>query len=211
MDLTLQAMQSPGRNTTREAFDEYARGLYASLPPAVAARSMIAGGALRAFYDQTEVKDYDLYFQSKADMDAVDAAFAAGGYELIFRCPLGLLVTYRDAYGMKYQVIGLAFFNSPAEVIHTFDITASQFAVRQHPSGEIEVAEGFFAVEHALQKKLAIHALPYPAASLKRVGKYIEKGYSGDADFWRNLARQFSLMMQRPASSNAPDWRLYVD
>ncbi len=52
------------------AFYAYIFATFATLPDAVSATAIIGGGALRAFFDGSKVKDYDLFFRTKADFDA---------------------------------------------------------------------------------------------------------------------------------------------
>lgn len=50
------------------ASDIYA--VFNTLPQSVRDTAILAGGALRAIYDKTEVKDYDLFFRTREDYEA---------------------------------------------------------------------------------------------------------------------------------------------
>lgn len=142
----------------------------------------LAGGAIRSEFDGTKVDDYDLFFASKLHFAEMDAELT-GKYPEKFRCPQGNLITY-DVDGAKVQLIGKLYHNSPEALIRSFDFTASQFA----RDGSGRLFQGKQSAADAVAKILRLNALTYPVATLKRIGKYIAKGYKPHKDFFFYLA-----------------------
>ena len=155
----------------------------------------LAGGAIRSEFDGTKIDDYDLFFDSKARFSEMDAYLLSLGHAEKFRCPQGNLVTY-DVTGNKVQLIGKLYNSSAAEIIQSFDFTASQLA--RDGSGQLFTGNGSMA--DAVNKILRLNRLTYPVATLKRIGKYMAKGYVPHKDFFFDLSN--ALAEIEPTSLN---------
>lgn len=100
-------------------FHTYIRAILAELPEGVADTAILAGGALRAFYDGTPVKDYDLFFSNKEDFAAARIALAAAWPDdLPFECRGAW--THTAPSGKQFNLVGFCF-GSAVETIERFD------------------------------------------------------------------------------------------
>lgn len=154
-----------------------------ALPPEVlvlvaGARAWLAGGGARDVLFGREPKDYDLFFRSAHDMKRADVLLGVDGWgwECAYRCKAGELVTWKRD-GTVIQIIGKAFHPDRESLIDTFDLTASLFAVEME-AGRLTVTTTRRAVRDARRKRLALHRLTYPAATMARIARYESKGYS---------------------------------
>lgn len=132
----------------------------------------LAGGALRSLLDGTELKDYDLFFKSKENLSEARGILIGLGAKLVFECPKHELVTYHYK-NMKIQLVTLEFYPNLDICLNTFDINACRIGL-DHAHLYIEKA----ALKDIRTKSVSINLLLYPLATLKRVIKYKEKGYS---------------------------------
>lgn len=134
----------------------------------------LAGGALRLTVDpEDEVQDIDLFFETKEALnEALNYYDNSGLYKSVFRCPKGELFTYRNLNtAMKVQLVAKEFY-SPQEAIASFDIIAGCAAW----DGERFYKNRKF-ISDVLNKRLSINTVTYPRSTMRRVAKYVDKGY----------------------------------
>ena len=134
----------------------------------------LAGGALRTTVDPTdEVQDLDLFFETKEALDEARAYYDNSGlYKSVFECPKGELFTYRNLEtAVKVQLVAKEFY-SPQEAIDSFDIIAGCAAW----DGEDFYKNRKF-ISDVLNKRITINVVTYPKSTMRRVAKYVGKGY----------------------------------
>lgn len=142
----------------------------------------VAGGALRDYFidgDCRNSKDIDIFFKNNKDLkQALDQFNKSITPVFSNDC-----VTNFKIKGYTIQFIGAYFFKNPQETINKFDFTACSAAVDKKT---IYFAESFF--EDINKKSLIIQRLPYPCATLKRLQRYVKKGFTIDGASLHQLA-----------------------
>jgi len=110
------------------AFYAYIFAIFATLPDAVSSTAILGGGALRAFFDGSKVKDYDLFFRSKADFDAALIEMQASEFfrEEAGNHVLSPLFVHIET-GKEFNLIGFGL-GTPEEQIARFDFRCCAIA-----------------------------------------------------------------------------------
>jgi len=159
----------------------------------------LAGGCIRTIWDNTEIKDLDIFLMDLRDKDRVIAHYEGLGYEVIFRCPEGKLTTLRKFGRPKVQIISEFQYKNPRMLIESFDLLASRFAY----DGEF-IYYFISSAKSALRKETTLGVITYPMATFKRLIKYSEKGYKITNDSIESFVEQVSKM-------GYVDGRFYID
>ena len=133
----------------------------------------LAGGALRGCFGKNEVvDDYDVFFKNSLQAANIKIELEDLGYKIVFVCPAGKLTTLKSG-NIKVQLITEIFYDSPQELIDTFDFNAARIA---YSSGIIYTDRS--AIRDVRRKRLTIHRMDFPASTFKRIVKYTKKGYT---------------------------------
>jgi hypothetical protein len=132
----------------------------------------LAGGAIRSAINDEPICDYDLFFRSTIDSFNTIIRLEELGAELVFKCPEGKLTTFK-LNGMKIQCITEDYYPSMETLIDTFDITACRYVT----DGKV-ILTYYSSVRDTLKKQINLHRVMYPVATMKRVAKYANKGYT---------------------------------
>jgi hypothetical protein len=135
----------------------------------------LAGGAIRAsFADDEEIMDYDLFFKNKLCAAGASIKLEELGYKVIFNCPEGKLTTYKKD-NIKVQIITENFYSDVESLINTFDIKACRVVF------DGKFIYGYYSsIRDIIKKSIKLHRVDFPAATMKRIAKYIKKGYTLD-------------------------------
>lgn len=129
-------------------------------------------GAIRAIFDGTEVKDYDIYFRNPIEFNTFiqdistmrhSVLQAEGNFEQ--------MKTFR-VKGLRIQVIGFRNSDTIQDLLATFDFTATRFGY----DGK-HIYFDRYAYQDAVGKKLKIFKVQNPLPMIKRALKYANKGY----------------------------------
>lgn len=131
----------------------------------------LGGGAIRAAFANEEIADYDMFFGSSLAAAKVEVELESLGAETIFKCPQGKLTTMKYQ-GMKIQLITEFFYFDMNQLIDTFDITACRFAT----DGNVIVTR-YSSIRDTWKRQINLHRVDFPVATMKRIAKYIKKGY----------------------------------
>jgi len=133
----------------------------------------LAGGAIRdALNGNYEVSDYDMFFSNKLSSERVALCLEDDyGFECVFKCPNGELTTFKKD-GVKIQLVTKLYYDNMENVIDTFDITAC----RHITDGKIIVTK-YSSIRDTFKKRINLHVIHYPSATMKRIQKYIQKGF----------------------------------
>jgi hypothetical protein len=137
----------------------------------------IAGGAIRRTLIAEPLEtDFDYFFKDEWQLEAFTAHVTAQGlvklreteHHIHYRGKIGNEEKERDV-----QAIKIAFYENAAAVIDSFDFTICMFAFD---------GETLTSGEHALwdlgRKRLAVHKITYPTASVRRMLKYGKQGFT---------------------------------
>ena len=164
---------------------------------------VLAGGALRTLVDcSEEIQDYDLFFLDQSKIEATKKYLVSKGYKNIFTCPKGELFTYYNEPGdIKVQLINKRNYLDCNDLINSFDITACCCAY----DGNTFYKHDRF-VFYVLNKRLNINVVEYPVASMKRIAKYINKGY-----VLTNEAAEKFVMLSNQMKLTEDNLAFYID
>lgn len=141
----------------------------------------LAGGLLRTLFSDVDeldpnFTDVDLFFRDGEALQRAKQFMFGTCYHSYFICPEGKLTSYVYLDGeepkWKVQFITLTFYDSPEEVIESFDFTVTGFATDGETLFMLDTA-----IEDTLSRHLKWNKLTYPASSLRRMMKYARKGY----------------------------------
>lgn len=144
---------------------------------------VLAGGSLRALvntYD--EIQDYDLFFLDESKVQSVKEELEGNEFNLVFACPEGKLFTYINTDQVKVQLILKRTYTSCQDIISSFDVTACCCA---YDGNKFYYSDRF--VFDNLNGLININNIEYPVATMKRIAKYVEKGFkltSGAAKYF---------------------------
>lgn len=174
--------------------------------------AFIAGGSLRSLIDKNDkINDIDVFFISENEIDATEKLNQAKVYFLgyperykkVFECPEGKLITYKDLMsGLKIQLINDKVITNPESLLNNFDFNACRFAIY---GGWLYYSRQ--SIKDVKSKKLSLFNLIYPVATIKRVYKYMDKGYQVN-DCLISIVRDLSAGGERPEENMT---RVYID
>lgn len=135
----------------------------------------LAGGAITSIFTKQPIKDYDIYFKSnKAFVDAVYKAFEEDGLYCLNVSKRA--VTFSRGSDIL-QFICCDFFETPQAIFDSFDFTVCMATLDLSEEGDFTFHEDFW--KHNAQKYLSFNPkTKYPIASLLRVLKYQQRGYT---------------------------------
>lgn len=146
---------------------------------------ILAGGAVRDSLFGTEISDYDLFLTHEADLEAIKQYFIGQGFGNTFTCPLGHLFTYMKGEDfkkpeecVKVQIICKRRYSDVADLINSFDFSATYFAMQDDKEEcDLVVYTDHRAIKDVRKKQLSLVNLEYPSSTLNRLYKYRNKGY----------------------------------
>lgn len=146
---------------------------------------ILAGGAVRDTMFGTEISDYDLFLTHDADIEAIKSYFEGQGFGMVFACPLGHLFTYMKGEDfkkpeecVKVQIICKRRYNDIADLINSFDFSATYFGMQyDEDEDHLVVYTDHRAIKDVRKKQLSLVNLEYPSSTLNRLYKYRNKGY----------------------------------
>ena len=158
----------------------------------------IAGGCFKNVFNHEKVKDVDVFFKTKNDLNKAVGYFdsMASGYELddkrdeeyIFCYETENVKAYRHKATKIIVELCKKVFGEPKEIIENFDFTITKFAYYKEEIIDDEVLEishieykalcddKFF--EHLHLKRLVIDdKILFPMSTLERTIRYVKYGY----------------------------------
>lgn len=136
--------------------------------------AFVAGGALTSVFTAQPVNDADIYFKSRAAFEK--AVFQS--YEEGFWCvdTSKRAVTFSDNCTHIYHLMHFDFFPTAEDIFKAFDFTINMAAL-DLDSNEFIFHDDF--LKHCSQRFLRFNkGTRYPLASLTRVLKYQQRGYT---------------------------------
>ena len=151
--------------------------LFDFLPKPSKDRMWIAGGAIRrAISNQPIDTDVDYFFKRRSKPFDFPEWFESINHECKIVRETDTNTTYEVRYDgtktIKVQAIKINFYDSPKDLLDSFDFTICQFAY----DGE-DLYCGDYSLHDLGRKRLVINNISYPVASLRRLIKYTQQGY----------------------------------
>ncbi|CAH1657537.1 conserved hypothetical protein [Hyphomicrobiales bacterium] len=175
--ITYNLREFLGRSTDKE-FDETTLGtVLSSLPALSSSGPWLAGGALRrTLLGKEPDSDLDFFFKDADQLLAFRDGLENAGlvkvretkHHMHYRGPIGESGIHRDV-----QLIRFAFYENAEAVIDSFDFTVCMFAF----DGET-LTVGDHALWDLGRKRLAVHKISYPVATMRRLLKYANQGFT---------------------------------
>jgi len=175
---------------------------------------ILAGGAVRDSIFGTDISDYDLFLTDEADVEAIKSYFLSNGFSNTFTCPLGHLFSYmkgedfkKPEQCVKVQIICKRRYYDVADLINSFDFSATYFAMQVDKEDDLVVYTDHRAIKDVRKKQLSLVNLEYPSSTLNRLYKYRNKGYY-TGDIIKEIVKTVALMGDKYDPENDT---LYID
>jgi len=145
---------------------------------------VLAGGAPRHFFTGEEPNDFDLFivgeeptpWDNEGQFKERYVSHLDQTFKNIFKCPQGLLNTYKTPFG-KVQLVTPAVYPTVESLRSTFDISACCF-VYEAPFGVPKLHTDPEAVADLETKTVHLRKVTYPLATMYRLFKYKGYGYN---------------------------------
>lgn len=131
----------------------------------------VAGGCIRSFLTGENFSDVDLFFKNEEEFSKALNYFTGKNHKLILdniNCKKIYLIDETFTVDLVKR-----FYSSPEDCIKEFDFTVCCCAIDKERFYEHERFE-----KDLNDRKLVINTLPYPLSTLRRLQKYIKKGFS---------------------------------
>lgn len=149
----------------------------------------LAGGAVRSLFRPREIiHDFDFFFISNEVYQFTKNYLKVRGAENTFACPQDKLNTYVlpkkffSGGETKIQLIAPRFYTTPEQLIDSFDFTLCCFAIYKNI-----IYGSDTALADVKANALKINKITYPAATIKRIHKYITYGYIPDSSLYQQI------------------------
>lgn len=157
-----------------------------ALPPLSSSGPWLGGGALRrTLIGDPLDSDFDFFFASQEQMDGWVAALPQPAdlvRESAHHKHYRMHIAGRD---VDAQAIHFRFYGSASEVADSFDYTICQFVF-----DGVTLTYGDYSLWDLGRRKLAVHKITYPVASMRRALKYGRQGYTVCDGAMATLLRQ---------------------
>lgn len=137
--------------------------------------SFIAGGCVRSILNNEPISDVDVFSNSEESYLNTIEQLKLIGYKELFSNPMLVRLKSTRIIDMVKPRTGdyLRTVGTPEEVISFFDFTVARAAIIS--DSEALVDENFAA--HSRSKKLQIEHIVCPVTQVRRISKYLAKGY----------------------------------
>lgn len=153
------------------------------IPKPIPGARWIAGGALRrTLLNEEKINsDIDYFFSNETEFNkfklTIEDTFSnhhkiisVNEFNTTFE--VNVCIDGDETRKLKLQAIKLQYYKTPEEIINSFDFTICQFAWD---------GTNLICTDRALwdlaRKKLVVHKITYPVASLRRLVKYTQQGF----------------------------------
>lgn len=154
----------------------YAASVFALLPAQFRQLAILGGGALRAQFDGTAVKDFDLFFRSEDDyLRAVASLRCCPAFSFVEL--RGRTAVFCDTAGREWNLIGFAF-GSAAEHRARFDFRCCAMTVEYADEAPVFIIDDN-AILDAMRKRLVVRNNNGTDRTLRRIEHYVnDYGYT---------------------------------
>lgn len=146
-----------------------------------------AGGAIRrTLIKQPLDSDFDFFFRDSGHMDTWESGLPSTlkqvretEHHKHWRGPIG-----ESDIAVDIQAINFKYYKSAEDVIDSFDYTITQFALEENT-----LVTTPYALWDLGRRKLAIHRVTYPVATMRRMLKYTQQGFTACGGCMAQLMR----------------------
>lgn len=155
----------------------------------------LAGGSIRRMIDgDTTQSDYDVFFASRAQLDLwLERIKKHDNIIKIDERQDNTTIMLKDGeHTFEIQAIHVAFYENAEQVIDSFDFTICQFA-----TNGTQLYAGKYSLYDLGKKRLVVHRITYPIASMRRMIKYVKQGFYACNGFMETFLR---TVVDNPAS-----------
>jgi len=185
----------------------YQKLILNDLPEGIKTQVFIAGGAIRDYLSNADIKDIDLFTTSKEVEIQLLNFFDEKG-KLINKNDFLANYTYKNRW---FQVILNKHYSNHSDLIGSFDFTICQAVVfvelelfpeanRKQFNIVFDSSVNFF--QDTLAKHLRVNKITFPLSTLERMQKYIQKGYIACNGTLLEIARSLKdLDLNNPADN----------
>lgn len=169
--------------------DYFRKRLLTHLSEELNKKVWIAGGAIRDYFtDGTVSKDIDFFCVDRSSMAELIKVLRNKVEFKHYMITRNAIKGYGFIYGKKVLIdIVKKPFTDATSCIDAFDFTVCQFALNY---------ETFFyhksAIFDLIRKRLVVHAMPAPVDSMKRLQKYVKKGFTACNGTLLTIAKSIS-------------------
>lgn len=145
----------------------------------------LGGGALRRLLSGTDIfgSDFDFFFASKEQMDDFEKELVDNCLQVESVHKTKNAITYKGKIKLEnesdcerkdiiIQLININYYNKVDDLLDSFDFTICQFAW----DGK-NLHCGEYSLWDLARKKLAVHKITYPVASVRRMIKYTKQDF----------------------------------
>jgi hypothetical protein len=134
---------------------------------------MISGGSILSILNDEPITDYDIFFRNENDYKkCYELLCNDSEYENIFNGLNGNKFEHKNKT-YTFDLVFSLYFDNKTNLTNHFDFTICQIAVDKYG---IEYSNNF--EDDFKNKKLQLNNIPVPGSTLKRLAKYIKKGYT---------------------------------
>lgn len=141
----------------------------------------IAGGCFKDIFNNKKPKDIDIFFNNCDDFENAEDYFdKSKEYKYVYSSD--------NAYCYKHLKTGIyvdiicKIYGKPEDVIEQFDFSITKYAYYKEKEKYVSVFNDFY-FKHLENKVLCFNGeIPYPVHTLKRLVRYIQRGYSPTFD-----------------------------
>lgn len=153
--------------------DTFHKMLFANIPYG---NFWIAGGSVRDLLARDRVKDFDLFFADQNAFNAVRMYLNTYGPKVIGETANSVRLQFpaTSPFGAVQFDLVKRYFPSALECIAQFDFTINCAAITRE--GYFYCHKNFFV--DMTTKRLMVNALPFPVDSMRRIIKYVKRGYA---------------------------------
>jgi len=158
----------------------------------------VAGGFIRAFMAGEPRTDLDLFCESKTDARVTWDRLGAAGYRRVFSSPLAETLAPPGLHPGRVVQVVLHTCAPPAAMLSTFDFTVCCAALTfDWPAGQARLLLHPEFYRHLAGRLLVYQpGAPRPISSVKRVCKYVRRGYRIPEESLLALLQAVSTMVK---------------
>lgn len=149
-------------------------------------KGIIAGGCFRNIEKKEEIKDIDMFFESREDYVKAIEIFSSRkeDFEFYEENENENITVFKDlVYGLRLELINVKF-GKPKDIIEKFDFTVTQAALYRNSEDKLEFIYHKDLYDHLEDNKLTIdydwEEIEQPYGVFRRMIKYVGYGYKVD-------------------------------
>ena len=161
--------------------------------------AVLAGGALRAMYDSTEIKDYDFFIDINRYMHMIPDLRKKLSTDIKCSIYAPNAKYMQCVYNNQViEFIGFRGFRNPIDLIEQFDFNVCQIAMDVNG----QRYAGYDFIRGARNKDLRLRSIVNGPKTIERLVRYVNKGYTISDNHYREI---FTLIKESKHIDNSFD------